>query len=580
MRDRTRSALTLAVGLAMAWSVLATAPAAAVALKVVIIVGPTGALTDSYKATGNQIAEVAADAGATVVKVYSPRATWSRVRNAVAGANVVVYLGHGNGSPSPYSSSEWPDRNNGWGLNRTTENGDSDNWSTTMVYCGEKALLGTLKSTDGTAQWNYCGGKTNTDGIAPAANWVMIYNKACYAPGAGEGWDVKATESVAFQRVRNYSYPALKSGAGAYFATDMYQGAQQLVDTVLRHRDWTFGAIAEAANGYSSTAQRRYDHPDLAGREVWIQRTTNSMGTDYWLAYAGHPSLTPSGAEGVYVSPPAPTVVAISPGLDAVGVAATTTVTATFDQPVSGVSATSFTVADDHGLVVPGTVAYDAATLTATFTPSLALEPGTKYKASLSSAVRGAVGKRLAAYYWRFTTAGDRKATITAFSPAASLTLGVGTNTGYKFTLTGALTASKHATLTSAKTVATSLKRTIANQAGTWFYVASGAWKGYWLRESDAVAFGSGTTASTGTAQVFSPAARVGVRKGTHTGYTFTAAGAMTGARTVTTPYRSADSTELRAIAGQTGLWFRMTSGAFKGYWLRSSSVVFLVSGG
>ena len=41
-----------------------------------------------------------------------------RVRTAVAGANVVVYLGHGNGSPSPYSSSEWPDRHNGWGLNR------------------------------------------------------------------------------------------------------------------------------------------------------------------------------------------------------------------------------------------------------------------------------------------------------------------------------------------------------------------------------------------------------------------------------------------------------------------------------
>ena len=87
-----------------------------------------------------------AAAGADVVKVYSPRATWSRVRTAVAGANVVVYLGHGNGSPSPYSSSEWPDRHNGWGLNRTTKGGDSDDWSTRMVYCGEKALLGTLSA--------------------------------------------------------------------------------------------------------------------------------------------------------------------------------------------------------------------------------------------------------------------------------------------------------------------------------------------------------------------------------------------------------------------------------------------------
>ena len=64
---------------------------------------------------------------------------------------MVLYLGHGNGSPSPYSSSEWPDRHNGWGLNRTTKGGDSDDWSTRMVYCGEKALLGTLSASDGAA---------------------------------------------------------------------------------------------------------------------------------------------------------------------------------------------------------------------------------------------------------------------------------------------------------------------------------------------------------------------------------------------------------------------------------------------
>ena len=67
----------------MAWSALAAAPvAAANPLKVVIIVGPTGALTDSYRQTGNAIAGVATAAGADVVKVYSPRATWSRVRTA------------------------------------------------------------------------------------------------------------------------------------------------------------------------------------------------------------------------------------------------------------------------------------------------------------------------------------------------------------------------------------------------------------------------------------------------------------------------------------------------------------------
>ena len=47
---------------------------------------------------------------------------------------------------------ELRDRTNGWGLNRTTANGDKDDWSKTLVYCGEKALLGTLTSSDGAAQ--------------------------------------------------------------------------------------------------------------------------------------------------------------------------------------------------------------------------------------------------------------------------------------------------------------------------------------------------------------------------------------------------------------------------------------------
>ena len=74
-----------------------------------------------------------------------------------------------------------------------------------------------------------------------------------------------------------------------------------------------------------------------------------------------------------------------------------TPVTATFDQQVTGLSATTFTVTDAHGLRVPGTVGYSSATRTATFTPTMAMEPGTTYTARLSTDVRGAVGKRLAA---------------------------------------------------------------------------------------------------------------------------------------------------------------------------------------
>ncbi|HYN65070.1 MAG TPA: Ig-like domain-containing protein, partial [Candidatus Limnocylindrales bacterium] len=582
LRDRLRAVTTAAVCLAMAWTVLGIAPAAAATpLKVVIIVGPTGDQTSGYRSTGNAIAVVAEAAGANVVKVYSPRATWARVRSAVSGANVVVYLGHGNGYPNPYSSgTEWTDRANGWGLNRTTSGGDSDDWSTKMVYCGEKALLGTLTASDGSAQWNYCGGKTNTDGIAPAANWVMIYNKACYAPGAGEGWDTKATQSVALQHVRNYSYPPLKAGAGAYFATDMYQGGQQLVDLVLRHRYWTFGAIAEAANGYDEAAQVRFAHPDLSGRQIWIQRTGGGMGTDYWYAYAGRPSLTPSGAEGVYVPPPSPEVAATSPVSGAIEVNPLGSIRARFDRPVRGVSSSSFIVSDTYGLTVPGTVSYSTAERRATFVPSRSLEAGLSYRATLTPAIKNSLGARLDRYSWSFTVSGPVVSSTTIYPEPQELVLAAGTNTRYMFTMLGTMRAERHATLAADTLVSTTVRRSLPNQSGEWFYVSSGSWRGYWLRESAAV-YLSGEGAPVGTEPgVFDPAAAVRIRPGTHTGYTFSSTGVMIAAKTATVAWRVNSATELATIAGQAGTWFHMTTGYWNGYWLRASDVVYLDAGG
>src|SRR5688572_31185906 len=99
----------------MSLFVPAAQPAAAAGEKVAVIVGPVGSLTSNYRTRGDQVAAAATAAGATVVKVYSPNATWANVRAAVNGANVVVYFGHGNGYPNPYTlGTEYTDRVNGW----------------------------------------------------------------------------------------------------------------------------------------------------------------------------------------------------------------------------------------------------------------------------------------------------------------------------------------------------------------------------------------------------------------------------------------------------------------------------------
>src|SRR4029079_8700160 len=86
--NRIRVALIATLTIISSLMVAAPAGAAVTPQKVVIIVGPTGALTDNYRSKGDSIALTAAAAGATVVKVYSPNATWANVKAAVNGANI------------------------------------------------------------------------------------------------------------------------------------------------------------------------------------------------------------------------------------------------------------------------------------------------------------------------------------------------------------------------------------------------------------------------------------------------------------------------------------------------------------
>jgi hypothetical protein len=276
------------------------AAAAGAGLKVAIIVGPVGSLTDNYRYRGDQVAAAARAAGATVVKAYSPRATFANVINAVRGANIIVYFGHGNGYPNPYSSLELTDRTNGWGLNRTTTHGDSDDWTRTLVYCGQKALRGTLTSADGAAQRRYCKGGP----IHPARGFVMIYGQSHYAPGFGERYsrsDPLTTLTQARQRVRNYSYPVLKLGASAYFAT-AYGDANALVARLLHYPRHTFGWAFKQGRGYRAAALRTSAHPDIVDARIWVQKTVikgfHFGQGDYWYAFVGHPFRTPYGAAG------------------------------------------------------------------------------------------------------------------------------------------------------------------------------------------------------------------------------------------------------------------------------------------
>ena len=105
-----------------------------------------------------------------------------------------------------------------------------------------------------------------------------------------------------------------------------------------------------------------------------------------------------------YVDLTAPTVTAVFPANGATQVPLDSVIWATFSEPVTGVNETSFTVTGLAGPIA-GTVSYDPAMRTATFTPTASLELDGYYTATLSTAIQDLAGNPLAApYVWSFAT--------------------------------------------------------------------------------------------------------------------------------------------------------------------------------
>jgi len=201
-----------------AGSVAARAEAAHAAPKVVVIVGPAGGATPYYRTLADQTAAAAEKLTPNVVRVYSPDATWERVKAALEGASVVVYLGHGNGWPSIYHDALFASTEDGFGLNPQAGAADAHQ------YFGEARIAAEVHL---------------------ARNAVVVFSHLCYASGNSEPDLPEGTLDQAQQRVDNYAAGFLKAGAGAVIA-DAYLSPEYYVTSVLRGRS-TIDAIWRGA---------------------------------------------------------------------------------------------------------------------------------------------------------------------------------------------------------------------------------------------------------------------------------------------------------------------------------------------
>ncbi len=239
---------------------------------------------------------------------------------------------------------------------------------TATITTGAKDLAGNPLASN--YVWSWTTGVV-TDTTAPR---VIATINANGATGVSINTKVGATFSKAMDPLTiSTATFTLKQGTTAVAGTTGYAG----VDAI-------FTPTSVLAPNTIYTATITTGAKDLAG---------NPLASDYAWSWT----------TGAAADTTAPTVILVNPADLATNVAVSSAVNATFSEAMDGLTlnTASFTVGG-----VTGTVAYNAASKIATFTPNSSLAAGTTYTATVTTAAKDLAGNPLAANkVWTFTTA-------------------------------------------------------------------------------------------------------------------------------------------------------------------------------
>jgi hypothetical protein len=240
MRLRGPSAAALAAVIALTSAIPAaasdTAPstatdsadAVAAAPKVVIVVGAVQGSTTSYRAKGDQIYAEAIKYTPNVTKLYSPNATWAKVKAAAQGASVFIYLGHGYGYPSPYRPVLSPTVQDGMGINGTGGIDDND-----LKYYGESLIASDIRF---------------------AKNAVVLLSGLCYAAGSSESGDPAPSIPVARERIDNFASGWIRAGARVVISDTWVSSVIYDIQKIFTS-DQTFGQVWNNAPNHHASEQ-------------------------------------------------------------------------------------------------------------------------------------------------------------------------------------------------------------------------------------------------------------------------------------------------------------------------------------
>ncbi len=257
---RQRIAL-LASAFALIGLISIPATASAAAPKVVVIVGPVGSQTANYIRNAKILAAQARSYGGHVIEIYSPNATWSRVKAAAQGANLLIYLGHGNGWPSPYHPFNVYSKD-GLGLNAAAGKGNSN-----TKYYGEYYIRTYIK-------------------LAP--NSAVLLNRLCYASGNNEWGSGYPSRATAIKRVDNFGYGFLHAGARVVFANAISSGKSVIYNLFKTRR--TMAQAFRADGAYDGGHVASYASSRTPGARIILD--PSGPGDRYYHSIVGFLGMT------------------------------------------------------------------------------------------------------------------------------------------------------------------------------------------------------------------------------------------------------------------------------------------------
>jgi hypothetical protein len=184
------------------------------------------------------------------------------VRSAASGANIFIYLGHGNGYPSPYGAFRATTKD-GLGLNSSAGHGNSN-----LRYYGESYVRTYLKFDK---------------------NAVVLLNHLCYASGNSEPGRALPTKSVASTRVDYFAGGFLRAGARAVFAN-----GKDSLTSIIRQLLTTSHSIAQIFTTdptFSGRADFRFASKRTSGFTAWLDPYAASR---YYHSVVGRLTMTAS----------------------------------------------------------------------------------------------------------------------------------------------------------------------------------------------------------------------------------------------------------------------------------------------